>query len=110
MEKELQISTLIEEGSAFEGRLSFSGTAKISGQFKGEIYTKDHIVITDTAHVQAEIEAGYVTIMGKLEGNIVATKKVIMMPPAVFRGTVTTPSLKIDEGVVFEGASYVPKA
>jgi cytoskeletal protein CcmA (bactofilin family) len=110
MEKDLQISTLIEEGSAFEGRLSFSGTAKISGQFKGEIYTKDHIVITDTGHVQAEIEAGYVTIMGKLEGNVVATKKVTMMPPAIFRGTVTTPSLKIDEGVVFEGASYVPKA
>ena len=56
-----------------------------------------------------EIEAGYVTIMGKLEGNIIATRKVIMMPPAIFRGTVTTPSLKIEEGVVFEGASYVPK-
>lgn len=110
MENDLQISTLIEEGSSFEGRLSFSGTAKISGQFKGEIYTKDHIVITETAQVMADIEAGFVTIMGKLEGNIVATRKVVMMPPAVFRGTVTTPSLKIEEGVVFEGASYVPKA
>ncbi|AGH96828.1 bactofilin family protein [Pseudobdellovibrio exovorus] len=108
-EKELYVSTLIEEGSAFEGRLSFSGTAKIAGQFKGEIYTKDHVVITETAQVHAEIEAGYVTIMGALEGNIVASKKVTMMPPATFRGTVTTPSLKIEEGVVFEGASYVPK-
>jgi cytoskeletal protein CcmA (bactofilin family) len=39
----------------------------------------------------------------------VANKKVTMIPPARFRGTVTTPSLKIEEGVVFEGASYVPK-
>jgi cytoskeletal protein CcmA (bactofilin family) len=110
VEKELNISTIIENGSSFEGRLSFSGTAKIAGQFKGEIYTKDHVVITETGQVYAEIEAGYVTILGNLEGNIVASKKVIMMPPAVFRGTVTTPSLKIEEGVVFEGASYVPKA
>lgn len=110
MDKELNISTLIEEGSSFEGRLSFSGTAKIAGQFKGEIYTKDHVVITETAQVHAEIEAGFVTIRGNLEGNIVASKKVMMMPPAMFRGTVTTPSLKIEEGVVFEGASYVPKA
>ena len=110
METEYKISTLIEEGCSFEGRLSFSGTAKISGQFKGEIYTKDHVVITETAHVSAEIEASYITIMGNLEGNIIATKKVTMMPPAVFRGTVTTPSLKIEEGVVFEGASFVPKA
>jgi cytoskeletal protein CcmA (bactofilin family) len=110
VEKELNISTIIENGSSFEGRLSFSGTAKIAGQFKGEIYTKDHVVITETGQVYAEIEAGYVTILGNLEGNIVASKKVIMMPPAVFRGTVTIPSLKIEEGVVFEGASYVPKA
>jgi cytoskeletal protein CcmA (bactofilin family) len=110
VEKELNISTIIENGSSFEGRLSFSGTAKIAGQFKGEIYTKDHVVITETGQVYAEIEAGYVTILGNLEGNIVASKKVIMMPPAVFRRTVTTPSLKIEEGVVFEGASYVPKA
>lgn len=109
MEKDLNISTLIEENSSFEGRLSFSGTAKIAGQFKGEIYTKDNLVITETAQVRAEIEAGYVTILGNLEGNIIASKKVTMKPPATFRGTVTTPSLKIEEGVVFEGASYVPK-
>lgn len=109
MEKEFNVSTLIEENSSFEGRLSFSGTAKISGQFKGEIYTKDQLIITETAQVRAEIEAGYVTILGNLEGNIIANKKVIMIPPATFRGTVTTPSLKIEEGVVFEGASYVPK-
>jgi len=109
MEKELNISTLIEEGSSFDGRLTFSGTAKIAGQFTGEIYTKDNLIITETAQVKAEIEAGHVTILGNLEGNIIASKKVIMMPPATFRGTVTTPSLKIEEGVVFEGASYVPK-
>lgn len=109
MEKDLSISTLIEDGSSFEGRLSFSGAAKISGQFKGEIYTKDHLIITESGQVEAEIEAGYVTILGALVGNIVATKKVVMMPPAKFRGTVTAPSLKIEEGVVFEGASYVPK-
>ncbi len=32
-----------------------------------------------------------------------------MNPPAIFKGTVTTPSLKIEEGVVFEGASHMPK-
>ena len=48
-------------------------------------------------------------LKGTFEGNIVAHNKVKMIPPAKFRGTVTTPSLKIDEGVVFEGASFVPK-
>jgi cytoskeletal protein CcmA (bactofilin family) len=110
MQKEQTISTLIEEGSSFEGRLSYSGTAKISGQFKGEIFTRDHLIISETASVSAEVEANHVILKGQFEGNIVAHQKVIMIPPANFRGTVTTPSLKIEEGVVFEGASYVPKA
>ncbi|MFZ3230116.1 MAG: polymer-forming cytoskeletal protein [Pseudobdellovibrio sp.] len=110
MQKEQVISTLIEEGSSFEGRLSYSGTAKISGHFKGEIFTRDHLIISETATVSAEVEASHVILKGQFEGNIVAHGKVIMIPPANFRGTVTTPSLKIEEGVVFEGASYVPKA
>ncbi|MBC7742738.1 MAG: polymer-forming cytoskeletal protein [Bdellovibrionaceae bacterium] len=110
MEKESIVSTLIEEGSSFEGRLSYSGTAKIAGQFKGEIFTRDQLIISETAQVVAEVEASYVILKGQFEGNIIAHSKVVMIPPANFRGTVTTPSLKIEEGVVFEGASYIPKA
>jgi cytoskeletal protein CcmA (bactofilin family) len=110
MEKESIVSTLIEEGSSFEGRLSYSGTAKIAGQFKGEIFTRDQLIISETAQVLAEVEASHVILKGQFEGNIIAHSRVVMIPPANFRGTVTTPSLKIEEGVVFEGASYIPKA
>jgi cytoskeletal protein CcmA (bactofilin family) len=103
------ISAIIEEGCSMEGRMSFSGAAKISGQFTGEIYTRDELIIAETAQVKAEVEAGTVTLKGYFEGNILAHGKVTMIPPAQFKGTVTTPSLKIDEGVIFEGASYVPK-
>lgn len=109
MNKDLIISALVEEGCSFEGRMSFSGAAKISGQFTGEIFTRDELIISETGQVKAEVEAGAVVLRGSFEGNIVAHNKVTMVPPAKFRGTVTTPSLKIDEGVVFEGASFVPK-
>ena len=109
MSEDLIMSALVEIGCSFEGRMSFSGAAKISGQFTGEIFTRDELVITESGHVKAEVEAGVVVLKGTFEGNIVAHKKVMMIPPAKFRGTVTTPSLKIEEGVVFEGASFVPK-
>ncbi len=109
MTEDLIIAALVETGCSFEGRMSFSGAAKISGQFVGEIFTRDELIISETGNVKAEIEAGIVLLKGTLEGNIVAHKKVTMIPPAKFRGTVTTPSLKIEEGVVFEGASFVPK-
>lgn len=103
------ITAILDAGSKFDGKLSFEGTVQIGGEFRGEIFTRDVLVVNQTARIQAEIEADTIIINGLVEGRLFAHKKVIMHPPAVFRGTVTSPSLRIDEGVVFEGASYVPK-
>lgn len=100
------VSGILEQGTFFEGKLTFEGTAQIGGVFRGEIYTNDTLIINEGAEVTAQVEAGTVVIRGKLEGNIFAREKIIMHPPAIFKGTVTSPSLRIDEGVVFEGASY----
>lgn len=105
-----QVTALLDQGSSFEGNLTFEGTVRIGGRFKGEIFTKDTLVVDPTAEIEAQIEADVVIISGMVKGNVVAKKRIIMHPPAILKGTVTTPSLQIDEGVVFEGASYMPKS
>lgn len=104
------VTAILDQGASFEGKLTFEGTVQIGGEFKGEIFTKDALIINQGALVEAQIEADTVIISGQVEGNLFARRRVIMHPPAVFKGTVTTPSLRIDEGVVFEGASYMPKS
>lgn len=104
-----QVTALLDHGANFEGRLTFEGTVRIGGAFTGEIFTNDTLVINPSAKVEAQIEADTVIISGSVKGNVFARRRVIMHPPATFKGTVTTPSLRIDEGVVFEGASYMPK-
>lgn len=104
------VTAILDSGTQFEGKLSFEGTVQIGGAFKGEIFTKDTLVINETATIVAQIEADTIIISGRVEGNLFARRRVIMHPPAVFKGTVTSPSLRIDEGVVFEGASYMPKS
>ena len=104
-----QMTALLDQGASFEGRLTFEGTVRIGGNFKGEIFTQDTLVINAGAVVDAQVEADVVIISGNVAGNIFARRRVIMHPPAVFKGTVTSPSLRIDEGVMFEGASYMPK-
>ncbi|HMN66955.1 MAG TPA: polymer-forming cytoskeletal protein [Bdellovibrionales bacterium] len=106
---ESSVTALLEKGASFDGRLTFEGTVRIGGSFRGEIFTNDTLVINPGAQVEAQIEAETVIISGAVKGNIFARRRVIMHPPAIFQGTVTTPSLRIDEGVLFEGASYMPK-
>lgn len=103
------VSAILDHGAKFEGKLTFEGTVQIGGEFRGEVFTKDTLVVTQGAVVCAEIEAETIIISGRVEGNLFARRRVIMHPPAIFKGTVTSPSLRIDEGVVFEGASYMPK-
>ncbi len=105
-----QVTALLDHGASFEGKLTFEGTVRIGGSFEGEIFTNDTLVVNPGAKIKAQIEADTVIISGHVSGNIFARRRVIMHPPAVFQGTVTTPSLRIDEGVVFEGASYMPKS
>lgn len=104
-----QMTALLDQGATFEGKLTFEGTVRIGGVFKGEIFTQDTLVINPEAKVEAQIEADIVIISGNVTGSVFARRRVIMHPPAVFRGSVTSPSLRIDEGVMFEGASYMPK-
>ncbi len=99
------VTAIIEQGCEFEGKLFFHGTVRIGGGFRGEIYTPDTLIISEGARVTGDIEAGCVVISGEVTGTIRAKHRVEVHKPAVFRGDIFTPSLSVDEGVIFEGRS-----
>ena len=98
-----EVTVVIQRGAKLEGRLQFEGTARIDGQFKGEIFTPDVLVIGDEGFVQGQIEADVVVISGKFQGEILATQRVEIQAPAEVRGTIQTAILQVDEGALFEG-------
>jgi cytoskeletal protein CcmA (bactofilin family) len=102
-EDTVEIHTLLGRGSHFEGKLTFEGTVRIDGEFKGQIFTDDILVIGEGGHVAAELEIGSLVVEGMVEGNIVAKRSVEIHSPGRVKGSITTPSLFIDRGVVFEG-------
>jgi cytoskeletal protein CcmA (bactofilin family) len=96
---------VIDHGCEFEGKLCFQGTVRIGGTFRGEIFTPDTLIIGEGARVDAQIEAGIIIISGEVNGSLRAKHRVEIHRPAVFRGDILTPSLSVDEGVIFEGSS-----
>jgi len=97
------VHTLLGKGSEFEGKLSFEGQVRIDGKYSGQISTKDVLVIGEGAKVSAEISAGTVIINGTVEGNIRASGLVELHPPARVKGSIETPALSMEKGVIFEG-------
>lgn len=99
------VTAVIDQGCEFEGKLCFHGTVRIGGVFKGEIYTPDTLIISEGARVHAQIDAGIIIIGGEVNGSLRAKHRVEIHKPAIFRGDIITPSLSVDEGVIFEGNS-----
>jgi len=98
-----EVTTLLGRGSEFEGKLSFEGTVRVDGKLAGEIFTDDVLIIGEGAEVSAEINVGAIIIEGTVTGNIHAKRSVEIRTPGRVRGNISTPSLFIEKGVVFDG-------
>jgi cytoskeletal protein CcmA (bactofilin family) len=105
-----EITTLLGRGATFEGKLTFEGTVRIDGRFKGEVFSDDVLVIGEGAHVEADLDIGEVIIQGTVVGNIKAKRSIEIHAPGRVKGDLHTPVLQIDKGVMFEGRSFMEAA
>ena len=100
---------VFQEKSFFRGVLNFSKPLSILGNFEGEIRGKSVLEIGEKAEIKATIEATHVIIYGKVTGNVLARDKIELKHGSKLIGNVKTVSLEIEDGVVFEGQSEMPK-
>ena len=100
-----QICAIIDEGCKFEGNLSFNGVVRIAGNVTGSIFSNDTLIISEGAVINADINANIILISGTVKGNMKATSRVEIRRPARFEGTITSPSLIVEEGVIFHGVT-----
>src|SRR6476659_2055750 len=92
-----EITTLLGRGAQFEGKLTFDGTVRIDGRFKGEVFSDDTLVIGEGAVVEAEIEIGEVSIQGTVVVNVKAKRSIESHAPGRVKGDLHTPVLQIDK-------------
>jgi cytoskeletal protein CcmA (bactofilin family) len=76
---------------------------RFDGRFEGEVSGRDLLIIGQSAAVRAEIQVGSLVVNGRVEGNIVARKRVELLPTAQVSGTIKTPTLVVSDGAVING-------
>ncbi len=99
------LTALLDTGTSFEGRLTFSGTIHINGKFTGEISGSDHLVVLGNGTINGEIEVGTLEVAGEVTGQVRVRDKIILTPTGRFRGELEAPvgGLEIANGAVFDG-------
>lgn len=105
-----EITGFLDEGTEFNGEMKFGGTMRIDGKFSGKIKSESTLIIGETAHVKAEmIEVGAISINGRVDGNIKAKHKIEIHSQGKVNGSISAPSLIIDDGAVLEGQCSMTK-
>ena len=80
------MTAFIDQGSEFEGKLSFKDTVRIDGTFSGEISSDNTLIVGESGQIPATIHSVCVVISGLVAGNIVASDQIVLHKSAVVNG------------------------
>ncbi|ABA90372.1 protein of unknown function DUF583 [Syntrophotalea carbinolica DSM 2380] len=103
-----EIRAFLGEGSKFEGTLVFDDIVRMDGHFQGSVTSTDTLIAGHSAQIQADIKVGTLILSGSFKGTIEARNKVELRAPAVVEGTIQTPVLVVEEGVVLNSSITMP--
>jgi cytoskeletal protein CcmA (bactofilin family) len=98
-----QIKAYMGEDTVFKGSLNFDGTVRIDGKFEGQVFTDDTLIVGETGNLIAEISAGTIICMGRIEGTLLASKKVEIHANSRVIGNIKSPALYVELGGVLDG-------
>ncbi|MEM5817380.1 MAG: polymer-forming cytoskeletal protein, partial [Desulfitobacterium hafniense] len=65
-------TTYIAADAEFNGKLTLKGSARIDGKIQGHIALNGDLIIGPSAVIDANIQAGAISISGEVRGDIVA--------------------------------------
>jgi cytoskeletal protein CcmA (bactofilin family) len=99
---EHKMTGFFDKDTEFRGELTFKGSFRIDGRFKGSIISDSMLVIGEQGVVEAEVKVAYLVINGEIRGTVQAADKVEIHARARVFGTIITPKLVVEEGALIE--------
>jgi cytoskeletal protein CcmA (bactofilin family) len=100
----------VESVPELDGEICFKDMLRVNGHIAGRVFSeKGTLIIDASARVDASIEVAVATISGTVNGNVIGYERVEVGPGARVNGNITTRSLCIKPGAVFQGDCRILK-
>jgi cytoskeletal protein CcmA (bactofilin family) len=91
------------KNTEFDGKLSFTGSVRVDGRFKGEISGDGTLIVGDSAKVQADVRVSHLIISGEIRGSLSPGKESKFTLRERCSEIIQAPVVVMEEGVVFDG-------
>ncbi len=99
-----KVSGFIDKDTEIAGDIRFKDSFRIDGKFKGKILSGTSLIIGETGDVEADIEAGSISINGRVKGSLNAKDRIEIFSQGRVIGKMVAPKLIIEEGAFFQGS------
>jgi len=101
--KQGELNGFLDRGSQLDGELRFDASFRVDGKFTGNVVSDGDLMVGEGGELEGELAIGQVFVSGTVRGNIRAARRVQIAPGGKVFADVSTPSLVIEDGAVFEG-------
>lgn len=102
------VITLIAKNTELLGTVNFSGALEIEGRVIGDVLapsdSKAKIQLLEQGYIEGKIEAPYIIINGKINGDITSSKEIELSSNAVIDGNVYYNIIEIAKGAKINGS------
>ena len=96
----------IDKDLFIDGSIHSQKKMVVSGTVKGTIYGDQEIVVSESGHVNGRVEGNRILIAGKVNGDLLAHKRLEIFSTATIQGDMKAPSGQI---LIQEGADLDAK-
>jgi cytoskeletal protein CcmA (bactofilin family) len=97
------LTAFIDQGSTFEGKLSFQDTVRIDGHFSGEITSENTLIVGESGEIEATIRSKTVVVSGTVVGDVEATERLVVHKTGSLDGNIQTARLVVEDGAQMNG-------
>jgi cytoskeletal protein CcmA (bactofilin family) len=102
-QKEFAINTIIGPDSFIKGDVDSGGFTRVDGFVRGNLHAKGRVVVGEKARMRSSITGTVITVGGVVDGNILASEQLIILPTALILGDITTRRMEAREGCLIHG-------
>ena len=104
-----EATSVIGEGSVFEGTFEVTGNLRVDGKFKGDLDVTETLVVGKNGQVDAAVKTKNAVVAGTIQGDLNASDKITLQSGSRLEGEMVTSKLVIEEGVSFQGSCNTAK-
>lgn len=104
-----EIKAFLGKETEFSGKLVISGSVRIDGRFKGEIWGAGMLVVGKDAVVEANIAVDRIQISGSVKGTLEIKERTEIAETGSLAGAIKTPRLIVGEGAFLDGQCCMSK-